>query len=276
VGVSRFDGYRFTNYTMEDGLTNPLIQNIVEDNNGVYWLGASAGSNLTNGGIYRFDSRAKLTTDANGRVTENMFVHYKIGSESGAQDIFNLFKDRRGQIFAATSEGLFLLNDAEPERKFSRIALDVPGAKGEEYNVFVLAEDTEGSLWIGHDYGLTRRSPDGTTVSYELEPNGEKQGVRTISVDRQNRIWLATRQTIRFRNAESADGSWRLEISPGDARPRGRVVDWNRKRRFPFSGGRRDKAARRNSADGAFNKRKGTAGGKRTRNFRRFARRRLA
>ncbi|HEY0049457.1 MAG TPA: two-component regulator propeller domain-containing protein [Pyrinomonadaceae bacterium] len=45
IDISRFDGYRFTNYGMEDGLFNTLINDFVEDDNGVYWLGSSSGSN---------------------------------------------------------------------------------------------------------------------------------------------------------------------------------------------------------------------------------------
>ena len=30
-GLSRFDGYRFTNYTQRDGLCDPIINDVVED-----------------------------------------------------------------------------------------------------------------------------------------------------------------------------------------------------------------------------------------------------
>ena len=68
IGVSRFDGYQFTNYTIEDGLTNPGITDAVEGENGVYWFGSVAS------GVYRFDSRYK---DAQ-RPGKPTFEHFEI------------------------------------------------------------------------------------------------------------------------------------------------------------------------------------------------------
>jgi hypothetical protein len=69
-------------------LENPLIQNMIEDDNGVYWFGASGGSNITGGGVYRFDSRAKF--DRKPLTDSKMFVHYRIGDAPSAK-IFSAF-----------------------------------------------------------------------------------------------------------------------------------------------------------------------------------------
>ncbi len=37
-GLSRFDGYRFTNYDTRDGLGNSLINGITEDRKGRLWV----------------------------------------------------------------------------------------------------------------------------------------------------------------------------------------------------------------------------------------------
>jgi ligand-binding sensor domain-containing protein len=37
-GLSRFDGYRFTNYTQRDGLGDPIINDITEDRQGHLWV----------------------------------------------------------------------------------------------------------------------------------------------------------------------------------------------------------------------------------------------
>src|SRR5215471_2295565 len=42
-GLSRFDGYRFTNYTQADGLGDPIINDIVEDRQGRLWVATNGG-----------------------------------------------------------------------------------------------------------------------------------------------------------------------------------------------------------------------------------------
>jgi ligand-binding sensor domain-containing protein len=42
-GVSRFDGYRFTNYDVRDGLGHSFINTIVEDRQDRLWIGTNGG-----------------------------------------------------------------------------------------------------------------------------------------------------------------------------------------------------------------------------------------
>jgi ligand-binding sensor domain-containing protein len=58
---------------------------------------------------------------------------------------------------------------------------------------WTLDEDTDGSLWIGHQYGLTRRLPSGAFVNYEIlpQPNGTDR-VYSLAVDTSGRVWMIT------------------------------------------------------------------------------------
>src|SRR6185295_5637535 len=47
-GLSRFDGYQFTNYTTAHGLPHRSISNLIQARDGTYWL-------ATDGGVCRFD-----------------------------------------------------------------------------------------------------------------------------------------------------------------------------------------------------------------------------
>jgi ligand-binding sensor domain-containing protein len=42
-GLSRFDGYTFTNYTTADGLPHPVVASFLETRSGVYWVGTYSG-----------------------------------------------------------------------------------------------------------------------------------------------------------------------------------------------------------------------------------------
>jgi ligand-binding sensor domain-containing protein len=50
-GLSRFDGYDFTNYTRANGLPRDAVSTFLETRSGVYWAGSSAG-------IARFEPNA--------------------------------------------------------------------------------------------------------------------------------------------------------------------------------------------------------------------------
>src|SRR5262245_59060717 len=49
-GLSRFDGSRFTNYNVEDGLPTSSINYLLETRNGTYWIATNGG------GIARLNS----------------------------------------------------------------------------------------------------------------------------------------------------------------------------------------------------------------------------
>jgi len=53
-GLSRFDGYRFVTYTMEHGLPNPTINDLLETRDGSHWIATNGG------GVSRFNPRGQL------------------------------------------------------------------------------------------------------------------------------------------------------------------------------------------------------------------------
>jgi ligand-binding sensor domain-containing protein len=65
--------------------------------------------------------------------------------------VTKLCKTRKGEIYAGTNSGLFLLDTKE--KKFSPVELNVPVSPDKPLNVVTIAEDDDGSLWIGHQMG---------------------------------------------------------------------------------------------------------------------------
>src|SRR5262245_24293511 len=41
-GISRFDGHKFVNYTVENGLPTPVINDFLEADNGIYWIATNS------------------------------------------------------------------------------------------------------------------------------------------------------------------------------------------------------------------------------------------
>ena len=49
-GLSRFDGYTFTNFGRDQGLANPYVNDLLETSTGEFWV-------ATNGGLVRFNPK---------------------------------------------------------------------------------------------------------------------------------------------------------------------------------------------------------------------------
>ena len=69
-GLSLFDGYRFTNFGVDQGLPNPYVTAILETREGEYWV-------ATYDGLCKFDPRGiagRVATAATG-TRANVVVH---------------------------------------------------------------------------------------------------------------------------------------------------------------------------------------------------------
>src|SRR6266851_6588375 len=69
-GLSRFNGYEFTNYGVEHGLPNPVINDLLETRRGVYWVATNGG------GVARFNPSPMQNEQSRIR---NLFTAIPIG-----------------------------------------------------------------------------------------------------------------------------------------------------------------------------------------------------
>jgi ligand-binding sensor domain-containing protein/two-component sensor histidine kinase len=200
-GLSRFDGYTFTNYGVEHGLPHPTINDLLETRNGVYWVATNGG------GVCRFNPNPIENQTAKGQgpkaktaarrpspsAIRPLFTVYPVGDESPTNRVNGLFEDRTGQLWAGTDAGLFRLEETNGRGTFRRVALSVPSYPDRLVGVFAFAEDREGSLWIGTGWGLVRRLPDGRMIHYTIQPSPGGDQVRALLQDREGRLWVGHR-----------------------------------------------------------------------------------
>ncbi|HEV2912678.1 MAG TPA: two-component regulator propeller domain-containing protein [Pyrinomonadaceae bacterium] len=182
-GLSRFDGYRFTNYTAKDGLASSYVTDMLESRSGVYWIATSLG-------VSRFNpsAAARGAAKGDGRA-EAMFTTYRLGKDSLA-NISSLFEDRQGRIWVGASNGLFLLETGKSgDDVFQRVRMGIASQPDDVIEITTLIEDHEGSIWIGTSEGLVRRTPDGRMIHYPLLPTESTNYVWAILEDRDGRLW---------------------------------------------------------------------------------------
>jgi signal transduction histidine kinase/ligand-binding sensor domain-containing protein len=180
-GLSRFDGYRFTNYSTEQGLPHNYVTAMLQTREGNYWVGTAVG-------LCRFDPTASGAAK---------FRRYPLPGEKPAPKINVLRQGRDGAIWVgADGGGLFRL--PKDGSSFQRVDLD---KDGRGLRVMALLEDRGGALWVSTRDGMYRREPDGRTTSCRsmFRPD---IGTLNMLEDRDGRLWFGT-----------TDALWRIDGS---------------------------------------------------------------
>ena len=190
-GLSRFDGYRFTNYGEEEGLPHHHVNDLLEARNGVYWV-------ATDGGLCRFNPSGTPMpfSGANDKTFKSaailpLFSVYLLGPDPQARYINDLFEDRGGALWCATNGGLYRQRE-DSEVRFDRIDIGAPET-GEDAHIHTIVEDNRGDLWLGSSSGLYRRHPDGTVEHYSTSHGLPDNLVEALFLDGDGSLWAGTR-----------------------------------------------------------------------------------
>jgi hypothetical protein len=93
-GLSRFDGYEFTNYTTGQGLPTNVVYDLLETRQGTYWLATPRGP-------YRLDpsSSGSLIGPFRQQEPGPRFTLYPLGSDSTSLAANTLIEDLAGTIW---------------------------------------------------------------------------------------------------------------------------------------------------------------------------------
>jgi signal transduction histidine kinase/ligand-binding sensor domain-containing protein/DNA-binding response OmpR family regulator len=240
TGVSRFDGYRFTNYRNVVGdartLANNWVRVLLVDRKGRLWLGTDGGLDLFDPSAQGFthflppsggrrgngdrhihaivedgkDGLWLATSDglqhfdiASGRFTS---WHHEEGNERtlGSDQVNALARDPSGRLWVGTSTGLDLFDPASGQFAHHGGALDP-----RHVSVSALLVDAAGALWVGSMGGLERWQGDGkggtARRSFGLDEGIRPAEVSVLYEDVEHQVWVGTRE----------DGTYRWQSSVG-------------------------------------------------------------
>ncbi len=193
-GLSRFDGYQFINYGVDDGLPAPSLNDLVEMSDGVYWIATNSD------GVVRFDLRTTLRPAGSG--IQSRFTVYSVSNEPVANRVNVLYADPAGMLWAGTDGGLFQLNERAGEKTFRPVMLGIPSHPDIQVQVWALVEDGAGNLWIGTKFGLVRRSPNGRMTHYAIQPTSDDDHVAALVLDSKGNLWIGHRRGLFTFNPE--------------------------------------------------------------------------
>ena len=185
-GLSRFDGYRFTNYGMEQGLADRQVNDLLETRSKTYWV-------ATNNGLCRFIPDPMLqASESPPRASSGRFVIYYPSEEATARSINVICEDQAGTIWCGTSAGLFRLDQPGGKAVFSFVDIIQPAGAVEKLRVQAIIEDRRGSLWIIAQSGLYRLWPDGIVERFTGREKLPKAFSNALLEDRDGRIWVGS------------------------------------------------------------------------------------
>ncbi len=175
--------YNFINYSIEEGLAQSQVEDIIQDNKGYLWI-------ATLGGISRFDGKEFISYSTSDGLLDN-----QINCITQSQD---------GILWIGTLGGII--------RYDGRVFINFPlNTEHSSYNVVCITEDRSGNLWLGTDGGgICKFNISGTEAEkYHLEYFDTDQGlqsnkVRALLIDQGGKLIAGTRKGLSIFKS----GSW--------------------------------------------------------------------
>src|SRR5882724_339475 len=206
-GLSRYDGYTFTNYGVEQGLPSGQVIDLLETRDGEYWV-------ATFSGLCRFNPKGRTwpvvrrpsstgqnnnqrTADDGRRATDDpMFVLLRPDDQPSAGGVNALMEDRTGTVWCGAGNGLYRLEQTNREWTLRFVEIGLPREVENDMRVRALVEDRQGALWIGAGSGLYRRWPDGRTERYTTEHGLPSNEVWALLMDVDGQLWVGTQEGL--------------------------------------------------------------------------------
>jgi len=217
-GLLRMSGGRIATYSIADGLLNPTIRAIFEDDEGSIWIGSNGGLEQLRGGAF---------------VTWN--------KREGLDDPFvrAIFEDADGVMWVGSANGLYRFQDGTWQKhgdpRLMRILSMAQGRDGSRWfgtsngvyhdaklfttndglsnnTIRDIHEDRRGDVWLATDFGVNRIRPDGTVESFAGRGGLGTEYAMEIAESSDGRVWVATGAGL----AEFDGTGFKLHSAPRD------------------------------------------------------------
>ena len=217
----RFDGIEF--FVPGEFQEKPLLQRMARslwtDSGGQLWIGSYGRvyCRVRKGVFQPFDTTAgvprseilAIATDGQGTVwagtyqaglywkNGDRFAEYTPAQEMRQQRINCIRPGQSGDLWVATSDGLYRINKSKGSVQKIKAGGDLP-----DKPVTAIALDLAGRVWVAADERLAYVDSD-TLYPVELR-SGDKSGITALFTDSHGRIWIGSRK----------GGVWRMLPDP--------------------------------------------------------------
>jgi signal transduction histidine kinase/ligand-binding sensor domain-containing protein/CheY-like chemotaxis protein/HPt (histidine-containing phosphotransfer) domain-containing protein len=205
-GLSRYDGYRYTNFRNVVGDARSLVNNWVRvlyvDRKGRLWIG-------TDGGLALYHPES------------GSFSHYlpdeSVKRGNGNRHIHAIADDGKEGLWLATGDGLQHFDIASGRFATWHHVAGVADSLASD-RVSALAMDHRGRLWVGTMSGLDSLEPDLTRFTHYPSPQGGNFNViQALLLDASHRLWIGSTGGIERRTLGAGQGETGAPIRFGVA-----------------------------------------------------------
>lgn len=171
-GIYRYNGKTFSQFTLNDGLSDNTIYSIIQDKNENIWFGTNNGATLYNG---------------------KKFISVPISKSKNA--VYSIMQDRNGIIWFGTSDGVHCYDGKSYVRFLDKNQI-VNKDKLSLKSIESVLEDKNGNIWFGSYVGEGISHFDGKYLT-QFKPNVTLKPfgyVRVMSMlqDKYANIWFGT------------------------------------------------------------------------------------
>jgi ligand-binding sensor domain-containing protein/signal transduction histidine kinase len=190
-GISRFDGYGFTNFTTDDGLPDRHVNDFLQTRDGTVYL-------ATDGGLARLNTKG-----ISGSETNPLFSIFR-SEENGAAKFQVLLEGQNGNIYCGTSDGLFLFDGVQFKKAlFQNVEKGPP--------ITSIVQTSDGNIWTGTDSaGIFHASDIGDQLIFRPGPKLPEPIIPALLQTNDGKLWVGLRPG-------TTGGLCRLDINNHDA-----------------------------------------------------------
>ncbi|MEZ5038458.1 MAG: two-component regulator propeller domain-containing protein [Saprospiraceae bacterium] len=189
LATAQSNTYRFKQFNTEQGLSNPNVKCIIEDQFGFIWVGTNDGLNQYDG--YQF----------------NVFHHQLEDSTSlSSNQVSAMALDHKGQLWIGTYDGLNRFISASAN--FERIPLKSKYGDFSAVHINAIKEDDQGFLWLGTNEGVLVLNPEGGIEVHfmhdENDPGSLSSNlIGSILFDANGEVWIGAHKYINRLNKQT-------------------------------------------------------------------------
>ena len=194
LSVSFPQSIRFDHLSVEDGLSNNIVYEIIQDKNGFLWIATDDGLNRFDGyefKIFRNDPENKNSLSDNS--------------------IWAIEEDHSGNIWIGTKNGWLNSYNLDSE-KFKSWKMETDVLK--ENAITYIYEDSKGFIWVGtYRSGLYRLDPSNDKINHwSFDQNDDSSicnnYISSILEDKNGYIWISTYNGLNKFNPKSSSNNF--------------------------------------------------------------------
>ena len=195
AAVCASESMHFRHLTVEDGLSNRWVTSLVQDRDGLIWIGTDSGLN-------RYDGHSVRVFNTDPEAPGSLPSDY----------VVDLTLDRHGELWVATGDGVSRYDRSR--QQFINYSLRRPDVAGDDdLGIRRIALDASDRIWLATWFGIARFDPQSGDLSFPVDAHHNIRGEVALTLHRDSHelLWTAFGDTGLLRIDPDAE---QFEVMP--------------------------------------------------------------